>query len=198
MAVYDIMQELVDANAMLKGHFVLSSGLHSDTYLQCAKLFEDPARGARVGKALAEKVRGRLGDIAIDAVVSPAVGGIIVGYEVARHLGLPSVFLERVEGAFALRRGFSLQQGWKVLIVEDVVTTGGSSLEVAKVLQDMGCSVVMECAVICRSKKVSMPFELVTLAQLDIESYPADQLPDHLKNTPPVSLGSRLLTKKKG
>ena len=119
----EVLNEFRDANALLEGHFLLSSGLHSEMYLQCARVMMDPERGAKICKALAEKINATI-DKKIDIVVSPAMGGVIVGYEMGRQLGVPSIFTERVDGEFELRRGFEIPKGANVLMAEDIVTTG--------------------------------------------------------------------------
>ena len=193
MAEYDVMRDLQESKAILKGHFVLSSGLHSDTYLQCAKLFEKPGTGLRVGAALADSVRSALKGRKVDAVVAPAIGGIILGYEVARGLDVPFAFLERVNGRLHFRRGLSVEPGQKILIAEDVVTTGGTVLEVAEVVKDLGCEPIMCCAVVCRNESLKMPFDFVSLARLDIKSYSPDELPARLRDIPPVMPGSKFV-----
>ena len=124
-----VLEEFRQAGALLRGHFLLTSGLHSPVYLQCARVMMEPHRGERLCRALAEKVVAEVGPDALDAVVSPAMGGVIVGYEMGRQLGVPAMFAERVNGVFELRRGFELAAGARVLMAEDVVTTGKSSRE---------------------------------------------------------------------
>jgi len=125
----DILQEFIDAKAILKGHFILSSGLHSDTYMQCAQVLMNPVKAEKLYQALAQKIIKELKNNMPDIIVSPAMGGVIIGYEIARQLKLPAIFCERVNGKFDLRRGFELYKDQKVLVVEDVLTTGKSSLE---------------------------------------------------------------------
>jgi orotate phosphoribosyltransferase len=134
----NVIKEFEDAQAILKGHFILSSGLHSDTYMQCARALMDPSRAERLCRALAEKVKKTVDASKIDIVVSPAMGGVIVGFETAKHLGKPSIFCERVEGKFELRRGFELEKGQRVLVIEDVVTTGKSSKETFDLITSLG------------------------------------------------------------
>jgi orotate phosphoribosyltransferase len=195
MNQHDVLKEFEAAGAILKGHFILSSGLRSDTYMQCARVLTDAARAERLCSALAAKVRERFGD-GIDCVISPAMGGILVGYEVARHLRLPTMFCERVDGAFALRRGFQLEEGARVLVVEDVVTTGKSSREAFACIRANGGEVIGEAALIDRSAGCAeLGVPLVTLAAIDVRTYEPDQLPSELAAIPPVKPGSRDLRK---
>lgn len=190
----DIMEEFRAAGALLEGHFRLSSGLHSPTYLQCARALMDPVRAERLCRALAERLRrwldGRSTDV--DACVSPALGGVVVGYETARQLGTPSLFAERVEGRFAFRRGFSIARGGRCAIIEDVVTTGGAAAECARAVREAGGEAVVTGALVDRSGGRADPgAPLVALLELDIPAYPADALPAALAALPPESPGSR-------
>ena len=186
-----VLDEFRAAEALLEGHFILSSGRHSPVFLQCARVMMDPARGERLCAALADKIRASdVGDI--DVVVSPAMGGVIVGYEVARQLGVPSMFVERVDGTFAFRRGFGLDQGARVLMVEDVVTTGLSSKECIAEITACGGNVVAGASLIDRSNgSADIGVPLVSLAVIDAPSYDADDLPPDLAATPGVKPGSR-------
>lgn len=188
-----ILKEFEDAQAILRGHFVLSSGLHSDTYMQCARVMMDAARGERLCKALADKVRAaRLGRI--DAIVAPAMGGVIVGYELARQLGVPGMFCERQDGTFAIRRGFSFAEGARILMVEDVVTTGKSSLEAIECVRSHGGVVIGEASLVNRSGKTDpLPVPLVSLLGIEVRTYGADALPEHLQRVPAEKPGSRWL-----
>jgi orotate phosphoribosyltransferase len=187
----EILAELRAADALLTGHFRLSSGLHSDTYLQCARAMMDPRRGERLCAALAEKVRAA-GHGPFDMVASPAMGGVVVGYEMGRQLGLPAIFFERVEGEFTLRRGFALEPGARVLMVEDVVTTGLSSRECIKAIQAEGGVTVAAASLVDRSGgKADVGVPLTALLTLDIQNYPATALPPHLAATPATKPGSR-------
>lgn len=188
----DIIREFEAAEAILRGHFVLSSGLHSDTYLQCARVLMQPQRAEKLCRALADKLNEAFGAGAFDLVVSPAMGGVVVGYEMARQLGLPSLFCERVEGAFTLRRGFDIPEGARVLVVEDVVTTGKSSKETFECIARHGGVVVGEAALIDRSGgNADLGVPLVTLMALDVPAYQPDALPEHLRGIPAVKPGSR-------
>lgn len=154
-----IIKEFEEAGAILHGHFVLSSGLHSNTYIQCAKIFENPSRAMNVCELLANKIRKELIE-PIDLILSPAIGGIIVGYEIGRQLGIRTIFCERVNGKFELRRGFEIKQGEKILLIEDVITTGKSSLEAVKCAEEKGGKVVVEASLIKRSSETKLPFLL--------------------------------------
>lgn len=193
MDATQVMQEFLDAQAILKGHFILSSGLHSDTYLQCARVLMDPKRAERLCAELAKRVRAAL-TTDIDIVVAPAMGGVVVGYEMARHMNTPGIFCERENGTFTLRRGFTLEEGQKVLLVEDVVTTGKSSLETVTCIESYGAKVVAEASLIDRSNgKHNLPFPLISLMTLDVASFEADNVPAHLRDIPAIKPGSRWL-----
>ena len=186
-----VLQEFRDAGALLTGHFVLSSGLHSDTYLQCARVMLDARRGERLCAALAEKLRAQ-GQAPFDLVASPAMGGVVVGYELGRQLGIPALFFERVDGQFALRRGFSIEPGARVLMMEDVVTTGLSSREcIAAVAREGGQTVAAACLIDRSGGKADLGVPLTPLITLDIGNYPADALPPELAAIPAVKPGSR-------
>jgi len=192
MTTDEVLAEFRDAGALLEGHFILSSGLRSPVFLQKMFIFQDPVRTARLCKALAEKATRAFGPI--DVVVSPAVGGIVPGYETARHLGAKAIFVEREEGRFRLRRGFEIAPGARVLMVEDIVTTGLSSRECLEAIRDHTHNIVGAACLIDRSGgKADIGVPLVSLARLDIPAYPADQLPPELAAIPPVKPGSRSL-----
>lgn len=187
----EVLEEFRDAGALLTGHFVLTSGLHSPTYLQCARVMMDAARGARLCAALAEMIRGQIGE-GIDMVASPAMGGVVVGYEMGRQLGVPALFFERVDGAFALRRGFSIPPGTRCLMAEDVVTTGLSSRECIAAIEAEGGRVVAACCLVDRSggsSDVGVP--LVPLVRMSVPVYRPDALPPELAAMPAVKPGSR-------
>lgn len=188
-----VLKEFRDAGALLNGHFVLSSGRHSPTYLQCARVMMDAARGARLCAALAEKLR-EAGIGKIDIVASPAMGGVVVGYEMGRQLARPAVFFERVDGRFELRRGFDMEKGARCLMVEDVVTTGLSSRECIEAIGKAGGNAVAGCCLIDRSAgSADIGVPLVALAELDVPSYAADALPPQLAALEAVKPGSRSL-----
>ena len=190
----EILAEFEASQAILKGHFILSSGLHSDTYLQCARVLMNPARADRLCKALANKVRAALGNIKIDMVVAPAMGGVVVGYEMGRQLNVESIFCERENGAFTLRRGFDIPDGANVLLVEDVVTTGKSSLETVDCIQGYGGKVVAEASLVDRSDgKTKFPFPLISLLNVAVATYEPTKLPAELASIPAIKPGSRWL-----
>lgn len=192
----EVIVEFNEAEAILRGHFVLSSGLHSDTYLQCARVLMNPKRAERLCRALADKVLGALYQQSIDMVVAPAMGGVVVGYEMARQLHVEGVFCERENGVFALRRGFTIKKGARVLLVEDVVTTGKSSLEAVACIEAAGAHVVAEASLIDRSGGAhGLPFPLISLLTLDVKTYAEDALPPHLQAIPAEKPGSRFLQK---
>ncbi len=186
----DVLAEFRAADALLEGHFILSSGLRSGRYLQCARVLMDPARAERLVAALIVKLPADAR--AVDAVIAPAMGGVIVGYEVARQLGVASMFVERPAGTFELRRGFALAPAATVLMVEDVVTTGLSSREAIAAIAAAGGRVVHAAALVDRSDgtaDVGVP--LTALLRLSVPSYSADALPPELAALPAVKPGSR-------
>lgn len=163
-----------ESGAALQGHFLLTSGRHSDRYMQCAKLFVYPDKAEKICAALAEKLKG----FGIELVAAPAIGGIIMGYEMARQLKVPNVFLERQDGVMTLRRGFTVEPGTKVAVVEDVVTTGGSVREVVEVLKNLGAEIVAVASVVDRSAgKVDFGLPYVSLLSMDITSYEPENCP---------------------
>ena len=187
----EILAEFRAADALLEGHFILSSGLRSPRYLQCARVLMDPGRAERLAQALAAKLPGEIRS-RIDTVVSPAMGGVIIGHEMGRALGKPAMFLERPEGTFELRRGFRLDPGARVLMVEDVVTTGLSSREAIEAVHAAGGEVVAEAALVDRSggtADLGVPF--TPLIRIDVPAYAADALPPELAAIPPIKPGSR-------
>lgn len=187
----DVLNEFRNAGALLEGHFILSSGLHSGRYLQCARVLMDPARAARLCKALAATVTEK-----IDLVVSPAMGGVVVGYEMARQLGVPAIFFERVDGKLVLRRGFDITKGARVLMVEDIVTTGLSSREcIAGIAQEGGITIAAACLIDRSGGKAQIGVPLHALTSLEIPAYPADALPAELAAIPATKPGSRGLNK---
>lgn len=191
MQTADVLKEFEEAGALMRGHFILSSGLHSDTYLNKSIVSMYPDRTARLCKALAEKARDEVGG-AIDFVISPAMGAIIYGYETARWLKVPFMFVERVDGAFQLRRGFSVPKDARVLVVEDIVSTGLSAREAIDAVRKAGADVVALACFIDRSGgKADFDVPLIPLAELNVEAWPADKLPAHIANTPAVKPGSR-------
>src|ERR671920_426710 len=188
MTPNEVLEEFRSAGALLEGHFVLSSGLHSPVFLQKMFVFQDPARTERVCRALAAKIEESFG--AVDYVVSPAVGGIVPGYETARHLGAKAIFVERENGVFALRRGFTIPSGARAVMVEDIITTGLSSRECLATIREQPGTILGAACLIDRSGgNADLGVPLVSLVTLDIPNYPADKLPPDLAAIPAVKPG---------
>ena len=186
-----ILSEFRAADALLEGHFILSSGLRSPKYLQCARVLMDPARAERLANALAQKIPAELRS-QVEAVVSPAMGGVIIGHEMGRALKRPAMFLERPQGIFELRRGFAIAPGTRVMMVEDVVTTGLSSREAIEAVRRAGGNVIAEAALVDRSSgraELGVPF--FPLIAIDVPTYRADALPPELASVPAIKPGSR-------
>lgn len=191
MTTEQVLEEFRGAGALLEGHFVLSSGLRSPVFLQKALVFRDAERTERLCRALADKIRAEL-DGPFTAIVSPALGGIIPGYETSRHLRLPFLFVERDEGEFKLRRGFELTEADRVLIIEDIVTTGLSSRECNAAVSATGAKVVGQGCLVDRSGgKADVGAPLVALATVAFPAYDPDDLPPELERIPPMKPGSR-------
>jgi orotate phosphoribosyltransferase len=187
----DVLAEFRAANALLEGHFILSSGLRSTRYLQCARVLMNPVRAARLAEALAAKIPADIRDL-IDVVISPAMGGLIIGHEMGRALGRDAMFLERPDGVFGLRRGFAVAPGARALMVEDVVTTGLSSREAIIAAEQAGAKVIAEVALVDRSggtADLGVPF--IPLIRIDVPTYNADALPPKLAAIPAIKPGSR-------
>ena len=183
------LADFEETGAYLTGHFRLSSGLHSDRYLHCARLLMWPERAERAGRELASK----LAEFSPEAIVSPALGGVVIGHEVARALGVRAIFAERQDGVLTLRRGFSLDAGERVLVVEDVVTTGGSTRETMAVARATGATVVGAAAIIDRSgghQDLDVPFR--ALATIDLPAYQPEACPLCARGEPVVKPGSRV------
>lgn len=190
MTSFDALKEFEEAGALMKGHFILSSGLHSDTYLNKSIVSMYPDRAERLCRALAEKIAGEVKDI--DYVISPAMGAIIYGYETARHLKTPFMFLERVDGEFQLRRGFSIPEGARVVVVEDIVSTGLSAREAIHAVKKAGGKVLaLGCLVDRSAGVVDVGAPIIPLAEIKVEAWEPDNLPAHLKGVPAVKPGSR-------
>jgi orotate phosphoribosyltransferase len=186
-----VLDEFRAAGALLEGHFILSSGLHSPRYLQCARVLMDPRRAERLCFDLAAKVRALVPE-GFDLVASPAMGGVVVGYEMGRQLGIPAIFFERVDGKLALRRGFTIAQGSRVVMVEDIVTTGLSSREcIAGIAAEGGITVAAACLIDRSGGTADVGVPLASLARLDIPTFPADALPPELAAIPATKPGSR-------
>jgi orotate phosphoribosyltransferase len=187
----EILSEFRAADALLEGHFILSSGLRSPRYLQCARVLMDPARAERLARALAAKLPGEIRE-QIDSVVAPAMGGVIIGHEMGRALGKPAMFVERPQGTFELRRGFRLNSGERVLLVEDVVTTGLSSREAVGAIEASGGKVIGAASLVDRSGgKADLGVPYTPLIRIDVPTYQADAVPPELAAIPPIRPGSR-------
>jgi len=187
----EVLREFREADALLEGHFILSSGLRSPRYLQCARVLMDPARAERIARALAEKLPAGIRE-EIDLVVSPAMGGVIIGHEMGRALRKPAIFVERPQGTFELRRGFRIEAGQKVLLVEDVVTTGLSSREAIKAVEQAGGKVIAAASIVDRSGgSADLGGPYTGLIRIDVPTYEADALPPELAAIPPMKPGSR-------
>ena len=187
----EILAEFRSANALLEGHFILSSGLRSPRYLQCARVLMDPKRAEKLARALADKLPVAIAE-SVDAVVSPAMGGVIIGHEMGRALGVSAMFVERPDGEFHLRRGFALELGARVLLVEDVVTTGLSSKEAIRAIEATGAKVIAAASLVDRSGgtvELGVPF--TPLIRIDVPTYAADDLPPELAAIPAMKPGSR-------
>ena len=178
-------------DALLEGHFVLSSGLHSSKYVQCAKLLSFPSKAEKICKSLSNKIKKSFKKI--DLILSPAMGGIIIGYEIGRLLKKETIFCERVNGKFILRRGFEIKRGSKVLIIEDVITTGKSSMECVRLIKKAKASLVGFATIIDRSTKKSLKIKgkIVSHLKINVPTYKANQLPKDLKSIPITRPGSR-------
>ena len=187
----EILAEFRAADALLEGHFILSSGLRSPRYLQCARVLMDPSRAERLARELAARLPEELRQ-KVDSVVSPAMGGVIIGHEMGRALGKPAMFVERPQGTFELRRGFNISPGTRVLMVEDVVTTGLSSREAIDAVRAAGGDVVAEAALVDRSSgKADLGVPFFPLIRIDVPTYSADDVPADLAAIPAVKPGSR-------
>ena len=191
----EVLSEFRAAGALLEGHFILSSGLHSSRYLQCARVLMDPKRADRLCQSLAQRITEKI-RAQIDIVASPAMGGVVVGYEMGRQLGVPAIFFERVEGKLVLRRGFTIAKGARVLMVEDIVTTGLSSREcIAGIAEEGGVTLAAACLIDRSGGKADLGVPLFALTSLEIPAYPADALPPELAAIPAFKPGSRGLNK---
>ncbi|MEA4825758.1 orotate phosphoribosyltransferase [Clostridium sp. JNZ J1-5] len=182
----NVLEILKDAEALLEGHFLLSSGRHSNRYVQCAKLLQYPDKAEKVLSVAYNKVK----DLDFDIVLGPAMGGIVVAYELGRQLGKPAIFTERVEGKMTLRRGFQIKPGQKVLITEDVVTTGKSSLETAEVIKSLGGEVIGIACIVDR-KTSNIEYPIYSSIELEIESFDSDDCPLCKQGIEYVKPGSR-------
>ena len=184
---------LKKTDALLEGHFVLSSGLHSSKYIQCAKLLSFPDKAQSICKSLANKIKKKFKKI--DLILAPAMGGVVIGYEIGRLLKIETIFCERVNGKFTLRRGFSIKKNSKVLIIEDVITTGKSSLECVQLIKKSKASLVGFASIIDRSTKKTLKIKqkIISHLKIDVPTYKPNQLPKELKVIPVTKPGSRHL-----
>ena len=184
---------LKKTNALLDGHFVLSSGLHSSKYIQCAKLLSFPKKAEVVCKSLANKIKKNFKKV--DLILAPAMGGIIIGYEIGRLLNKETIFCERVKGRFTLRRGFVIKKGSKVLVIEDVITTGKSSMECVKIIKKAKASLVGFASIIDRSSKKSLKInkKIISHIKINIPTFKPNHLPIELKSIPITKPGSRFI-----
>ena len=184
---------LKKTNALLEGHFILSSGLHSSKYIQCAKLLSFPNLAEKICKSLANQIKKKYKKI--DLILAPAMGGIIIGYEIGRLLKKETIFCERVKGKFTLRRGFYIKKGAKVLIIEDVITTGKSSLECVKLIKKANAYLLGFASIIDRSSKKSLKIKtkIVSHLKIDVPVYSSKNLPKTLKSVPITIPGSRFI-----
>ena len=183
---------LKETDALLEGHFILSSGLHSDKYVQCAKLLSKPERAKELCLSLAEKIKEKYKNI--DLILSPAVGGIVIGYEIGRILNIETIFAERINGEFNLRRGFKINKGQKILVVEDVITTGKSSLECSTLAKKANAEIIGYACIIDRSNgKSKIDKTIVSQIEIQIPTCKKENLPKHLENIKAIKPGSRNL-----
>ena len=184
---------LKKTNALLEGHFVLSSGLHSSKYIQCAKLLSYPFKAEKICKSLALKIKKNFKKI--DLILAPAMGGIIIGYEIGKILKIETIFCERINGKFTLRRGFKIKKRSKVLIIEDVITTGKSSLECVKLIKKAKATLVGFASIIDRSSKKTLKIKkkVISHLKIDVPTYKFRQLPKNLKLIPITKPGSRFI-----
>ena len=184
---------LKKTNALIEGHFVLSSGLHSSKYIQCAKLLSHPNLAQKICKSLANKIKKKYRKI--DLILAPAMGGVIIGYEIGKLLKKETIFCERVNGKFILRRGFNIRKGSRVLIIEDVITTGKSSLECVKLIKKANAKLIGFASIIDRSTKKSLKIktEIISHLKIDVPTFSKKQLPNSLKSIPISTPGSRFI-----
>ena len=180
-------------NALLEGHFVLSSGLHSPKYIQCAKLLSFPSKAEQICKSLSTKIKKNFKKI--DLILAPAMGGIIIGYEIGKLLKKETIFCERVNGKFVLRRGFEIKKRSKVLIIEDVITTGKSSMECVKLIKKANAFIVGFASIIDRSNKKTLKIKkkIVSHLKINVPTFKANQIPKELKSIPITKPGSRFI-----
>jgi orotate phosphoribosyltransferase len=192
LSLKESLKILKETNALIEGHFILSSGLHSSKYVQCAQLMSKPEKAIKICESLSEKISNNLGDF--DLILSPAMGGIIVGYEIGKLMNKETIFSERVKGQFQLRRDFEIKKNSKVLIIEDVITTGRSSIECSKLVTDNKAEIIGFACIIDRSNgKSKITQKIVSQIELDIPTFEENKLPKSLSLIKPVKPGSRNL-----
>ena len=192
LSLKESLKILKETNALIEGHFILSSGLHSPKYIQCAQLMSKPNQAIKICESLASKIQNEFSDF--DLILSPAMGGIIIGYELGKILGKQTIFSERVDGEFKLRRDFKIKEGNKVLIVEDVITTGKSSMECSNLVTSINASIIGYACIIDRSNgKSEIKSKIVSQVELNIPTYNKDNLPKELLSIEAVKPGSRNL-----
>ncbi len=183
---------LKETNALIEGHFILSSGLRSSKYVQCAQLLSKPSKAEKICKSLAEKIKNEFSKV--DMILSPAIGGIVIGYEIGRILNIETIFSERVNGVFNLRRNFSIKNNSNVLIIEDVITTGKSSIECSKLIKDAKANLLGFACLIDRSNnKSQIKNKIISQIELNIPTFSEENLPEDLKLIKPTKPGSRNL-----
>ena len=186
----DSLKILKETNALQEGHFILSSGLHSDKYIQCAQLLSKPGKARKICNSLSKKIKENFKKI--DLILSPAIGGIVIGYEIGRLLGIETIFAERKDKNFELGRGFELKKGQKILIIEDVITTGKSSLECSSLVIKAQAKVIGYACIIDRSNgKSNIKEKIISQLKIEIRTYKKENLPNHLKKINPIKPGSR-------
>ena len=192
LSLKESLKILKETNALLEGHFILSSGLHSDKYVQCAQLLSKPEKAKEICSSLAEKIKSNYGKV--DLILSPAIGGIVIGYEIGRILNIETIFAERINKDFNLRRGFKIKNGQKILIVEDVITTGKSSLECSTLAKKEGGKIMGYACIIDRSNgKSNINDKIVSQVKIEIPTYKKEDIPEHLSKIKAVKPGSRIL-----
>jgi|TARA_B100001540_G_scaffold314868_1_gene340730 orotate phosphoribosyltransferase len=194
LSLKDSLAVLKKTNALLEGHFVLSSGLHSSMYIQCAKLLSYPHLSSKICKSLSIKIKKKFKNI--DLILAPAIGGIVIGYELGRLLKVETIFAERVNKKFKLRRGFNIKKNSRVLIIEDVITTGGSSLECSKLVKKYRGKLVGYASLINRSNKKNLKIKnktIISQVYINIPTYKKNKLPESLKKISVTSPGSRFI-----
>jgi orotate phosphoribosyltransferase len=192
LSLKESLKILKETNALVEGHFILSSGLHSSKYVQCAQLMSKPEKAIKICESLSEKIKTNLADF--DLILSPAMGGIIVGYEIGKLLNKETIFSERVNGQFQLRRNFEIKKDSKVLIIEDVITTGRSSIECSKLVTDNGAEIIGYACIIDRTNgKSNIKQKIISQIELYIPTFEENKLPKSLSSMKPVKPGSRNL-----